>query len=498
MKEIKYIALTIGPIYKMFQNVHKTREVWMGSYFFSVVMEKIVEQAKKHGEVILPADPSVKLKNGAGIYPDRLILKLNDDFANIDIREKIITPAIIECSKALGISVDSLTSFLQIYFVVIDNTDLQKFELLDKDGKNIKSFIHRLNFILDNKELNAKYNSSNEAFFKSFFDNKTRRKFIDHAFNIPKKDFPSILEISATEKIHDDKDFINLLYKDDKELTQKEDARIKNEIKELAGKYKYMAILRADGDNFGKVISNISSDEEQVKSFSKNFVKFSEEASKIIFNYGGTVIYIGGDDILCFAPVVNNNKTIFTIVDELNKKFHDVFSDEIYKKENVSMSYGLSITYYKYPLNEALELSNKLLFEKAKLVKNKNCIAFQLLQHSGQYRETILEFGKGNTFDLFIKMLTKFTLKEQLLQSLTHKLVEDKEILLAIAGNNDRIAGYFENHFSHEEKDKSVHDFIDSVCNYLILNFMHFSNKEDALTQINSICRMLKFIDSNE
>ncbi|MFW2427635.1 type III-B CRISPR-associated protein Cas10/Cmr2, partial [Aliarcobacter butzleri] len=39
---MKYIALTIGPIYKTLKNSKKTRELWGGSYIFSYIMKQII------------------------------------------------------------------------------------------------------------------------------------------------------------------------------------------------------------------------------------------------------------------------------------------------------------------------------------------------------------------------------------------------------------------------------------------------------------------------
>ncbi|KAA6314220.1 hypothetical protein EZS27_035130 [termite gut metagenome] len=74
------------------------------------------------------------------------------------------------------------------------------------------------------------------------------------------------------------------------------------------------------------------------------------------------------------------------------------------------MSYGLSITYYKYPLYEALALARKQLNEEAKNMPDKNAIAWNLRKHSGSSFSGKL--GKGNDlyhcFDIMYFILYNF------------------------------------------------------------------------------------------
>jgi len=486
-----YLAITIGPIYKTILQARKTREIWIASYLFSLIMKEIVSELMDKGHIILPAIPDEENDNlmGAGIYPDRLIMTLNNNPLDFGLfLEKLYS----KLNKTSGINRQYLENYLQIYHVLITQDELEKFTLKDKEGNTVNSFIHKLNHLLDIQELKAKFNPTPEAFFKDLFDDQIRKKFYETAFKNKKKRFPSILEMSAKNSELSE-ETLELLYQDDPDST--EQMQIEEIIHKLPKHEKYIAILSADGDNMGKVVTAISEDANQVSSFSKKLAEYSQKAAGLIISYGGTIIYIGGDDILCFAPIVNKGSNIFKLIKGLNDKFHEVFYDEIYKKNNVSLSYGLSLTYFKYPLNEALDLSKKLLFDNAKNIPGKNCIAFQLLQHSGQYRETILNFGDRNSFDSFLTMLNSFSQKEQLLQSLTHKLVEDKEMFLSMAGSIERINGYFENHFSHNDKEEQVHNFIIAVRNNLITAFGNFrETPELALQQMNTICRILKFM----
>lgn len=510
MTNTTYLAITIGPIYKTLLKSHRTREIWMASYFFSVVMEKIRSVAYSKGNIILPSEATIKkAKTGAGIYPDRLIMTVDD--AAIDVQATIIEPALQLVSGELGIGLGILKAYLQIHFLVISEADLRAFEYKNKDGGNITSFVFRLNYLLDNLELNATYQTSNEAFFKTFFSGKIRKQFVKKAFGVGKRDFLSVLEISAKDKLS--KETRDYLYEDEEAIQTDNEAALK-EIQNLSKVHKYMAILRGDGDNFGKVVGTLSNiGAQEVKNFSDTLTKYSENVADKITAYGGTVIYIGGDDVLCFAPVENGGKTIFHLIEDLNTLFHGTFTDNIYKENKVSMSYGLSICYWKYPLNEALDLSYHLLNDDAKKFAGKNCLAYQILLHSGQYRKVLLPFDQSYTD--FMKMLNDFNEKDQLLQSLTHTFVEDKEMLKAIFQRPDymeRLNNYFDNHFNPDDprKPKETKDFIIATQDLLSKTYeqkqkihqdmedLEKKNKFDViaetLNQVNTLCRTLKFL----
>lgn len=469
----------------------KTREIWISSYLFSMVMKEIVRGLENNGTIILPAIPDENNESllGAGIFPDRLIMTLKDDSFEIEAFKEELYNSL---NKLTGINVKYLNDYLQFYHIEITQNELEKISLTDIEGKEVTSFIHKINHLLNIQELKAKYNPKPETFLNELFDDQIRKNFYFTAFKSKKKRFPSILEISAKNSNLTEEQ-LELLYKDD--LNREEETEIESIIKNLPKHEKYIGILSADGDNMSKIISAIGGDINQVSNFSKKLAEFSQKAARVITDYGGVVVYIGGDDLLCFAPILNRNKNIFKLIEVLNNEFHQVFAEEIYKNNKVSLSYGLSITYFKYPLNEALDLSKKLL-EVAKEFEKKNCLAFQLLQHSGQYRETILNFEKDGSFDSFLTMLNSFNNKDQLLQSLIHKLMEDKDMFLAIADDIERINGYFENHFSSNDKEAQVHDFISAVKSNLIASFKNFKTKPElALQQMNTICRILKFMN---
>ncbi|HQG37797.1 MAG TPA: type III-B CRISPR-associated protein Cas10/Cmr2 [Chitinophagales bacterium] len=504
-----YFAITIGPIVKTMGQAKYTKEIWLSSYFFSYVMKILVEKAKVKGNIILPftAENTTTFDEteplfGAGIYPDRLIMEVNDEHIK-ELDKEIIEKALKEISSNTQIDFNKLKSYLNIHSITISEDELNKLELVEEDGKPITSFIHKLNRLLDVQELNPNYITDESAFINDLFDSKTVAAFNTLAFENKKHKFKTIIDIIAqgNNKIK------NLL-----ENSEKDESNILNDTsitEELSKHEKYLVILRADGDNFGKVITAISDNETQIKKFSSDLIAFSKAAAQIINTYGGVNIYIGGDDILAFCPVKTSASNIFQLVNELNKKFQEIFKDDIYKTNSVSLSYGLTITYYKYPLQEALERSAECLFGIAKKEALKNCITFELMQHSGSIRATTLNFSKDSNFDTFLKMLNDVKEKDQLLQSLTHQLTED-EVLLKACLKNKSIDAYFDNHYNPENKNASVKDFIQAMrdnlkANYQILIDTNIKLKSEgkkeienieelALKQMNTIAKTINFL----
>ncbi|MBK7787003.1 MAG: hypothetical protein IPJ54_00160 [Saprospiraceae bacterium] len=186
-----------------------------------------------------------------------------------------------------------------------------------------------------------------------------------------------------------------------------------------------------------------------VQKFSSALFDFALAATDEIKKYGGKAVYVGGDDVLFFAPVAVFNEnlnegngglsSIFGLLSALDQKFEKYLINhpdlkELYKEGgklhgNVpSMSYGVSITYSKYPLNEARDTAYALL-QKAKSIKDdKNKICFKLHKHSGHsFGFTVNKKEKNGgkpplSYNYFIKMVTNIPLTEGLLLSISTKL----------------------------------------------------------------------------
>jgi CRISPR-associated protein Cmr2 len=76
---MKYIGLTIGPIYKTLQNSKKPKELWSASYIFSYIMRNIIQEFKSRNFVTpYIKDSSIFDNTKVGLFHDRFIFESQD------------------------------------------------------------------------------------------------------------------------------------------------------------------------------------------------------------------------------------------------------------------------------------------------------------------------------------------------------------------------------------------------------------------------------------
>ena len=162
----------------------------------------------------------------------------------------------------------------------------------------------------------------------------------------------------------------------------------------------------------GETIKSMGAYNIPITQLSKALLSFNIESINEIVAYGGKPIFIGGDDLLCFTPVCCNGNNVFNLVEKLSTCFDQCINQNLQQYINAcseaqrplpSLSFGISITYHKYPMFEALHttdyllemvakdnlfkytLSNKnILNENMKRFILKNKLAFSLQKHSGK------------------------------------------------------------------------------------------------------------------
>jgi CRISPR-associated protein Cmr2 len=209
--------------------------------------------------------------------------------------------------------------------------------------------------------------------------------------------------------------------------------------KELKSFHKYICVVQADGDNVGKTVSHQGLSYEKVKEISEALLQFGKNAKTAIDVFGGLPIYAGGDDLLFIAPVVGKDSTtILDLLDKLNdisfscvKNVIDSLNlkDKDNKEIKASLSFGVSVSYYKYPLYEALESARNLLFGKAKKVDGKNAVALDLRKHSGGSFYMELSKNEGNLRDKFNAMIAASSAEESVVSAVSHKIRGNEGLL---------------------------------------------------------------------
>jgi CRISPR-associated protein Cmr2 len=434
---MKYTAINIGPILDTFAMAKKPRELWNASYMFSYLMECIIDELSDCN-IISPAvlDWSKPVYYEVGLYPDRI-------FIEGDIKAKeVINKALEKFKKTTDIGND----YVNVMSVSVD---------YDKPSGAIKE----LNRLLDCLELYkrpVKDNSLRNV--ASLLYGKNKMKLYTHAASKSEFSILSLAEIATYRlKSIDLGNWLNIcgmLKHDDTETEADEDVfykEIKKQFKtEYKSYYKYICIVQADGDNMGKIVSAL--DTIKIKSLSKSLLDYGSQACEAIKKYGGFPIYAGGDDLLFIAPVISSTgtKEMITIFDLLST-IDNLYQQVDTKVEDLgrplglhtSISYGLSISYYKYPLYEALKSARELLFDKAKNVEGKNAIAWCLRKHSGSGFVGSL-CKNSNVYTSFSKLM-RTSVDESTVSAIAHKLRENQDLLNIVRHSNqeDRIKAFY-------------------------------------------------------
>ena len=168
--------------------------------------------------------------------------------------------------------------------------------------------------------------------------------------------------------------------------------------------------------------------------------------------------------------------------------------------DNASLSYGLSISYYKFPLNEALEQARELLLNHAKKYKDeitgkeKNALAFKVLKHSGASFGTT--FNKSSdVYKQFEELLDLYGGEERHLNSLVHNLQLSRKIFKQIGKNEEKVRNFLNNSFD-EDVHKGFEKFFEKAAG-LIFSIYKEGQEESEVKKfetIYSILRTLHFL----
>jgi len=542
-----YLAITIGPIYKTMSQARKTRELWSASFSFSILMECLIDEFNKYGKLLSPSSNVKFPLHGAGIFPDRCYIELTQPLDDKQINSSKSDALKIFNSKT-SYALQELDYF-QIYVV-------QK-EIFDNP-------IQTLNVILDGMELSNKYFGKKPFIIDSYWKksdyfNKLYQKGFDASSDLPlikiikgKKHriirrFKSIPEIATTElEIKDSDKYWNALglqfLNTENEEINFEEISLKNTgdqvedkiIEVLKGsfndefkfRHKYFAIVQADGDNVGSLIKELEKSNGNIMDLSNALNEFVMVAAVELVKYGAFPIYMGGDDLLFFAPLTNENyesgilrfneyfppdkddkyevkgSNVFILITQLNILFKEKLSPivkQYMKDKAVSLSFGLSIGYYKKPMNEILAESYDLLLHNAKMQPCKNYIALKLEKHSGQS----FEFGFTQNTQLYYHFLnlcnSSNEKKETFLNSVMLKINNQKKIIIQIANDLEKLKCFFDENFN-EAKHKDYQDFFKAVQHIIHETFIWFNyeNDDQKISRIYSCLRFVQFLNAKD
>jgi CRISPR-associated protein Cmr2 len=513
-----YLGITIGPVVKTLKTANKTRHLWAASYTFSYLMKEIAKKFNKEhsgrqwlkpamGDAIREVFKDAKDRSmnevketGAGLFPDHIIVS-SSDIEDVEETRKIVNEVISEFSGKIAqkIKVDRavVESHLKAYFQI---------NIIRKKVAVGANPILVLSEVLNTVELHKQFGPEKEDFLTSFFDVVSNSFLTNDAFG-KRHSFLSIPEIGLTEFLADDRtikrgqkncrafvdqkqEFTKALGEPDdqyhewaKEFIRTYNEENKEDILSFLTGHKYVAIVQSDGDSIGRLLNELP--QEHLPRFSEKLTEFAAEAAKMVKDRQGMPVYFGGDDALFFAPVVNGQDHIFQLLADLNTAFKKKFDSFKSFAKVPALSFGLSISFSKYPLYEALEQAQYLLFslgkggvlkdkelkdgkEKEKTIKNN--IVFRVLKHSGSAFGGVIHLDESHEVSLLNLFKQLFELSAQnpskSLMSLIYFLPKNKEMLGLIAADKDKLVNFLDNSFD-EPIHKNRTEYIDLVSDLI-------------------------------
>ncbi len=495
-----YIGLTIGPMYRTFHPLRRTRSIFACSYLFSYLMRQLLKTLTSNpdslqGKILIPYVPDNETERatyltggkGIGLFPDRLLIQATEgDYKRLQTACDTVLKAL---SAKLGLSIDFIGQYIQLYGLSV---------MLPRNAETI----NELNRLLDNMELRNQFvNGPDPNTLTTYLANpkldRTDDPLMHDAFG-EKTAFPSLADIALRglrkldagkyQKAMEAWQKAELSKNDKQDDNQDDDGRLMKAMKvrfdnDFRQYHRYIAIVEADGDRMGIQIGNTGGDPEQLGVFSKKLYEFGQEAKKAIENYGGSPVYIGGDDLLFFAPVAvpgdtpGSLKTIFDCVAELDEAFHGIFPKV---HDGPTMSYGISMSYYKFPLNEAREVAHDLLMDKAKKHQAKNAVEFKLLKHSGSFFEA--GFDKGDPYYVTLMELLHTNLAGETWLNSVIYFVQHHQHLIAHLCLGE-LKNLFQNQFNkdiHTQHREFLHNQLPQLIHAV---YQHFTPKPTPINE---------------
>ena len=467
-KEI-FAAVTIGPILDTINLASSPSALWAASYMMSTlsknICKKLVESGVDKNDIISPYydpdDELLKRNDGVGLFHDRVIYKLPEEYCKEDVFKEhfkdVRENAIIETIRYFGFEEEMYNSYFKDYFLVSAVLLNDTHNPIMDSGK-----------MLDCLELSKRFVSSKSDPILSFFNSEETE---GSRIGAIRKRVVDEMKIDNWQLLNANRDKIRSLGDIANAFAHSNEALKKN---------KYYAVVRSDGDRISKIIEKL--DAKKIRAFSRVCLQYCSDIANIVKNeYGGIAVYAGGDDLLAIMPVENHNKkTVFDFAEEANKLFTESFSknkdfkrvyagnDEKLMEEydslcrELSLSFGIFVSYYKFPLYEALEQSARLLFGVAKSVRN--CAAVRFQKHAGQSEGLLIPNSDMPELKEFLKKCVE---KKASSDNEKKTLLDDKVILSALHkielfgsmfnhAEGDSLKNLFENTFDAYSQQTNV------------------------------------------
>ena len=504
-----YYGITIGPVYNTLTLTSKPAGLWGGSYLFSYLARELCEALVENGvriENIVSPYFVMDEKNehhirkeisGVGLFHDRIIFQADDkNMADIcRVTDAVKSNISRQLAEATGKA--DVKAFMENYFQI----SIVSHEVAENENP-----IEKLSPFLDGCELMPTFNQ-----------NIISNPIID----LVDKDNDSPL--SGADKLK--RSFLVKDCDDQWPLYETDGKSIKS-MKSIAERfrensdlkiYRYCAIVQADGDGMGKVLKGLYTNLD-IKRFSKCCFDYAIKASKTLDIYGAVTIYAGGDDLLFIAPLIGANGHLFDLLEALKRDFNSAFSSmgEIqpdgvahYKNERKvlpTISFGVSVHYYKFPLYESFQNAADALFAKAKKMPGKNAVFMEITKHSGTqfsigFQQTDTSLIYKTVVDFLKSVWDSAKPAEVVLNSVLQKLrMFDALFFKAFEEGDTKIQSFIDNTFDNDYHNQpEVLKYLSKIKDVLCALRKYYSElQDDDKAKMQKLMSLSKTDDGND
>ena len=532
---MKYVGITIGPIFKTIGEAISPAGLWFGSYFFSTVTKKLCEKLVEIPTVKIfsPFYDSNSNQNpqddGIGRYHDRILFLVDDNTVIEEALPNRISEVKKEMTEKFGVFNSGqiekfgefnteeiegfINNYLRIDFVIFDEKTMK--EIIGKSGKDGNNIAIILNDALDALELMAAGKGrTDKNLFAPFFAGKkdNRNVYIKGSKLFTATKLSSQLIIKPSDSDSDSnsdlKSIEDIALSRKKEESSSEEA-LDGEVAPIRSEY--YAVVNSDGDKVGTLLKDlcrgvdISQQSDRINSFSKACLDYAGEAAELVGKYGGMTIYAGGDDLLFIAPV----HSLFSLCSELDETFKNTLKKGLKKilsdvEINVSLSFGVAVQYVKYPLYEALERARVQLYKAKEScgkrpngseISGGNRLGIELVKHSGKTVQLMVENEKLEAIDNLIKY--RATTNDQALESVLYNL-QDTEIIFKLLFEKtaqdifdfQEYKMRFLNNFNNPNQ-LSYHSYLNEIAKFFYDNYLkeyQYKYKPDTKVKVDGVC----------
>ncbi len=441
----RYIGLTIGPISDMMSHATTPLSLWAASYLFSYLSKNLCmalcDDGVPEDDILTPYyhkdEPLIQQNDGIGLFYDRIVFKAEDyDLSRlVSVKEK----ALRAVSEGFNLDYDYVKDY-----IMIEAAAFYAEKPLPESQPILDSFELATPFVAQEDE---------NPIIKLFSGDKQSK-------NSELKAIPVLKQIENFQLRKKDSTIVSLL---DIVTGGRDDKKVRD-----YKKFKYFAIVRADGDNMHTINASLQT-EDEMRLFSKRCLSYCSRIAGKVKEFGGVTIYAGGDDLLAILPCENEqDKTPFHFACEANEIFREHFAGYA---ADTSLSFGIVMDYHSSPLYEALEQSADLLFGVVKSGA-KNSLAVTLHKSSGQSEGLLIPNEKlVDILDLMSFIRSAEDAKESkdrvfLSAMYTIAMLED---CFNRAETETEVRNLFHNFFDGHNQDKNIflHEKLPALLNKL-------------------------------